>query len=45
MEISDKQKKASLGFIFATLLIDVMGLGTIIPVIPKLIAHLSDKKF
>ncbi len=40
MELPDKQKKASLGFIFATLLIDVMGLGIIIPVIPKLIAHL-----
>jgi DHA1 family tetracycline resistance protein-like MFS transporter len=33
-------KKAALGFIFATLLIDVMGLGIIIPVIPKLIEHL-----
>jgi DHA1 family tetracycline resistance protein-like MFS transporter len=32
--------KAALGFIFATLLIDVMGLGIIIPVIPKLIEHL-----
>jgi DHA1 family tetracycline resistance protein-like MFS transporter len=31
---------AALGFIFATLLIDVMGLGIIIPVIPKLIEHL-----
>jgi len=32
--------QAALGFIFATLLIDVMGLGIIIPVIPKLIEHL-----
>ncbi len=32
--------KAALGFIFATLLIDVMGFGIIIPVIPKLIEHL-----
>ncbi len=40
MEISGSQRKAGLGFIFATLLIDVTGLGIIIPVIPKLIAHL-----
>ncbi len=33
-------KQAALGFIFATLLIDVIGLGIIIPVIPKLIEHL-----
>ena len=33
-------QKAALGFIFATLLIDVTGLGIIIPVIPKLIEHL-----
>ena len=32
--------QAALGFIFATLLIDVMGLAIIIPVIPKLIEHL-----
>ena len=32
--------QAALGFIFATLFIDVMGLGVIIPVIPKLIEHL-----
>jgi len=35
-----EKRKAALGFIFATLLIDVMGLGIIIPVIPKLIEHL-----
>jgi DHA1 family tetracycline resistance protein-like MFS transporter len=34
------KKQAALGFIFATLLIDVMGLGIIIPVIPQLIEHL-----
>src|ERR1700712_4156548 len=34
------KKQAALGFIFATLLIDVMGLAIIIPVIPKLIEHL-----
>jgi DHA1 family tetracycline resistance protein-like MFS transporter len=32
--------QAALGFIFATLFIDVMGLAIIIPVIPKLIQHL-----
>jgi len=35
-----KKRQAALGFIFATLLIDVMGLGIIIPVIPKLIERL-----
>jgi DHA1 family tetracycline resistance protein-like MFS transporter len=35
------KRKAALGFIFATLLIDVMGFGIIIPVIPKLIQHLA----
>ncbi|MDB5002891.1 MAG: tetracycline resistance efflux pump [Mucilaginibacter sp.] len=34
------KKQAALGFIFATLLIDIIGLGIIIPVIPKLIEHL-----
>jgi DHA1 family tetracycline resistance protein-like MFS transporter len=34
------KKQAALGFIFATLLIDVIGLGIIIPVFPKLIKHL-----
>ncbi len=34
------KKEAALGFIFITLLIDVMGFGIIIPVIPKLIAQL-----
>jgi DHA1 family tetracycline resistance protein-like MFS transporter len=32
--------KAALGFIFITMLIDVIGFGIIIPVIPKLIAEL-----
>lgn len=36
-----KNRKAALGFIFITLLIDVTGLGIIIPVIPKLIVHLT----
>ncbi|QHL89250.1 MFS transporter [Nibribacter ruber] len=33
-------RKAALGFIFVTLLIDVIGFGIIIPVLPKLIAEL-----
>jgi DHA1 family tetracycline resistance protein-like MFS transporter len=35
-----KKSQAALGFIFATLLIDVMGFGIIIPVFPKLIKFL-----
>ena len=38
---SMKNQKAALGFIFVTVLIDVIGLGIIIPVIPKLIMELS----
>lgn len=34
-------KRASLGFIFATILIDCTGFGIIIPVIPKLVEKLS----
>jgi DHA1 family tetracycline resistance protein-like MFS transporter len=34
-------RKAAMGFIFITLLIDVTGLGLIIPVLPKLIEHLT----
>lgn len=34
-------RKAAVGFIFITLLIDVMGWGLIIPVMPKLIASLK----
>jgi DHA1 family tetracycline resistance protein-like MFS transporter len=39
-QIASTGKKAALGFIFATLLIDIMGFAIIIPVIPKLIANL-----
>jgi DHA1 family tetracycline resistance protein-like MFS transporter len=35
------QRNASMGFIFATLLIDVTGIGIIIPVIPKLIEEVA----
>ncbi|MDI9355627.1 MAG: TCR/Tet family MFS transporter [Chitinophagaceae bacterium] len=38
--IPDKNK-AAIGFIFITLLIDVIGVGIIIPVFPKLIAELT----
>src|SRR5689334_19722170 len=34
-------RKAAIGFIFVTLLIDVMGWGLIIPVLPKLISELK----
>ncbi|MGV3539433.1 MAG: MFS transporter, partial [Rufibacter sp.] len=34
------QRKAALGFIFVTLLIDVIGFGIILPVIPTLISDL-----
>jgi len=36
-----KNRKASVGFIFITLLFDVIGLGIIIPVIPALIQELT----
>jgi DHA1 family tetracycline resistance protein-like MFS transporter len=36
-----RDKKAAIGFIFVTLLIDVMGWGLIIPVMPKLISGLK----
>ena len=36
-----KGKQAAIGFIFITLLIDVIGLGIIIPVIPRLIMDLT----
>jgi MFS transporter, DHA1 family, tetracycline resistance protein len=35
------KKQAALGFIFVTLLIDVIGFGIIIPVVPQLIQELS----
>ncbi|WP_276502424.1 TCR/Tet family MFS transporter [Terrimonas pollutisoli] len=37
-----KDRKAAVGFIFITLLIDVMGWGLIIPVMPDLIAQLKN---
>src|SRR6185503_417336 len=37
-----QSKKAAIGFIFITLLIDVMGWGLIIPVMPKLISQLKN---
>ena len=35
------QRKAALGFILVTVLIDVMGIGIIIPVMPKLVSQLT----
>ena len=35
-----QNRKAAIGFIFVTILIDVTGLGVIIPVMPKLIQQL-----
>ena len=37
----EKKREAALGFIFVTVLIDVIGFGIIIPVIPKLITQLT----
>lgn len=37
-----KNRQPSLGFIFVTLLLDILGLGLIIPVLPKLIEEFSD---
>jgi MFS transporter, DHA1 family, tetracycline resistance protein len=37
----NRGKSAALGFIFVTVLIDVIGLGIIIPVLPKLIQELT----
>ena len=36
------KRNAAVGFIFITLLIDIIGFGIIIPVIPSLIAHLKN---
>ena len=35
------KKTAAVGFIFITLLIDVIGFGIIIPVMPRLISELN----
>ena len=36
-----KGSRASLGFIFVTILVDVIGIGIIIPILPKLIESLN----
>jgi DHA1 family tetracycline resistance protein-like MFS transporter len=42
MDIKPKSKtSAAVGFIFVTIFIDVLGLGIIIPVIPKLLEQLG----
>lgn len=38
--MTQNRKSPAMGFIFITMLIDIMGLGIIIPVIPKLISEL-----
>ena len=38
--MASNKKQAAIGFIFITILIDVIGWGIIIPVIPKLIEEL-----
>ncbi|MEC4114782.1 TCR/Tet family MFS transporter [Myroides pelagicus] len=40
--MKNKTKKAAIGFIFITLVIDIIGWGIILPVIPKLIEQLID---
>ncbi len=40
-----KNRKAAVGFIFITLLIDVMGFGIIIPVLPDLIRELTGQGY
>jgi DHA1 family tetracycline resistance protein-like MFS transporter len=37
------KRNSALGFIFVTVLVDVIGFGIIIPVMPKLIEHLTGK--
>ena len=37
-----RNKEAAIGFIFITLLIDVIGFGIIIPVLPKLLAQMNN---
>ena len=39
--MKSKEKKAAIGFIFLTLVIDITGWGIIIPVVPKLIQELT----
>ncbi|MEO1254220.1 MAG: MFS transporter, partial [Bacteroidota bacterium] len=38
-----QKKQAALGFIFITVLIDIIGIGLIIPIVPELIMELTDK--
>src|SRR5580765_1363315 len=41
MAMGNNNRKAAMGFIFVTLLIDIIGWGIIIPVIPNLIKELT----
>ena len=38
--IMRNRSKAAIGFIFITILLDVIGFGIIIPVVPKLLSHM-----
>lgn len=38
-----RKKQAALGFIFITVLIDIIGIGLIIPIVPELIIELTDR--
>ncbi|WP_370088991.1 TCR/Tet family MFS transporter [Ekhidna sp.] len=38
-----RKKQAALGFIFVTVLIDIIGIGLIIPIVPELIIELTGK--
>jgi MFS transporter, DHA1 family, tetracycline resistance protein len=38
------KRTASMGFIFATVLIDVIGFGIIIPIVPDLLEELTGQK-
>ncbi|WP_306429227.1 MFS transporter [Sphingobacterium sp. E70] len=40
LQHENRNKKAAIGFIFVTLLIDITGWGIILPVVPKLIQEL-----
>ncbi|HXO76631.1 MAG TPA: MFS transporter, partial [Puia sp.] len=40
MNLNNRNKQAAMGFIFVTVLIDFIGFGIIIPVLPELIARL-----
>eukprot|EP01035_Chromulina_nebulosa_P057371 gene57371-78604_t len=44
IQSNNPKRAASMGFIFATVLIDVIGFGIIIPIIPDLLKELTGKE-